>query len=76
MENTIVSKLMGKTVDEQLVLIDQLNDSSQSDDIESSINPHMTDEDLFNYLVKQDWGIMTMEEFEYLGTKAIKELFK
>lgn len=75
MENTIVSQLMGMTVDEQLAFIKQLNDSSQSDDMESLIELCMTDEDFFDYLVKQDKGIMTMEEFEYLGTKAINELF-
>jgi hypothetical protein len=75
MENTIVSKLMGMTVDEQLAFIDQLNDSSQSESIESSIKPYMTDDDLFDYLVKQDRGIMTMDEFEYLGKKVINELF-
>lgn len=75
MENTIVSQLMGMTVDEQLAFIKQLNDSSQSDDMESLIESCMTDEDFFDYLVKQDKGIMTMEEFEYLGTKAINELF-
>ena len=41
MENTIVSKLMGMTVDEQLAFIDQLNDSSQSESIEFSIKPYM-----------------------------------
>jgi hypothetical protein len=75
MENTIVSKLMGMTVDEQLAFIDQLNDSSQSESIESSIKPYMTDDDLFDYLVKQDRGIMTMDEFEYSGKKVINELF-
>ena len=76
MDNSVFNILKEMTVDEQLVYINQLNDSTQSDDIESSINPHMTDEDWFDYLVKHDKGIMTMEEFEYLGTKAIKELFQ
>ena len=63
------------TVDEQLAYISQLNDSSRTDDMESIIQSSMTDEDLFNYLVKQDKGIMTMDEFEELVTKAICELF-
>ena len=75
MENDVVRILKEMTVDEQLAFIEQLNASSQSDDIDSSINPQMTDEVFFDYLVKQDKGIMTMEEFEQLGTKAIKELF-
>jgi len=76
MENTIVSKLMGMTVDEQLAYINQLNESSQLDEIESLSTSCLTEEELFDYLVKQDKGVMTMEEFECLGTKAINELFK
>lgn len=75
MEKDVVSSLKEMTVDEQLAYISQLNDSSRTDDVESIIQSSMTDEDWFNYLVKQDKGIMTMDEFEELVTKAICELF-
>ena len=75
MEKDVVSSLKEITVDEQLTYISQLNDSSRTDDMESIIQSSMTDEDLFNYLVKQDKGIMTMDEFEELVTKTIRELF-
>ena len=75
MEKDVVSSLKEMTVDEQLTYISQQNDSSRTDDMESIIQSSMTDEDLFNYLVKQDKGIMTMDEFEELVTKTIRELF-
>ena len=75
MEKDVVSSLKEMTVDEQLTYISQQNDSSRTDDMESIIQSSMTDEDLFNYLVKQDKGIMTMDEFEELVTKTICELF-
>ena len=75
MEKDVVSSLKEMTVDEQLTYISQQNDSSRTDDMESIIQSSMTNEDLFNYLVKQDKGIMTMDEFEELVTKTICELF-
>ena len=69
------SVLENMTVDEQLEFIKMNNLISQLDDLKLNRESDMTDEQLFDYLIRQDKGVMTMEEFERLGTKAIQELF-
>jgi hypothetical protein len=44
---------------------------SESDDLPLHGESEMTDEQWIEYLIRQDKGVMTMEEFERLGTKAI-----
>ena len=73
--DNIANVLEKMTVDEQLEFIKMNNLVSQLDDLESNRESEMTDEQWLEYLIKQNKGFMTMEEFERLGTKAIQELF-
>ena len=77
MKKNIASILKSMTVDEQLDFIGKnlISECSQQEDIDLLNESNMTDEQWFKYLLKQDNGFMTMEEFERLGTKAIQELF-
>lgn len=77
MEKNIAKILENMTVDEQLDFIGKnlINEDSQQEDVELLNESNMTDEQWFKYLLRQDKGFMTMEEFERLGTKAIQELF-
>ena len=52
-----------------------LNEDLSTNNSELLNESNMTDEQCFKYLLRQDKGFMTMEEFERLGTKAIQELF-
>lgn len=73
--DNIANVLENMTVDEQLEFIKMNNLVSQLDDLESNRESEMTDEQWLEYLIKQNKGFMTMEEFERLGTKAIQVLF-
>ena len=73
--DNIANVLEKMTVDEQLEFIKMNNLVSQLDDLESNRESEMTDEQWLEYLIRQDKGVMTMKEFERLGTKAIQELF-
>lgn len=73
--DNIANVLDNMTVDEQLEFIKMNNLVSQLDDLEPNRESEMTDEQWLEYLIKQNKGFMTMEEFERLGTKAIQELF-
>ncbi len=73
--DNIANVLENMTVDEQLEFIKMNNLVSQLDDLEPNRESEMTDEQWLEYLIKQNKGFMTMEEFERLGTKAIQELF-
>ena len=73
--DNIANILENMTVDEQLEFIKVNNLVSQLDDLELNRESDMTDEQWYDYLIRQDKGVMTMEEFERLGTKAIQELF-
>ena len=73
--DNIANVLENMTVDEQLEFIKMNNLVSQLDDLEPNRESEMTDEQWIEYLIRQDKGVMTMEEFERLGTKAIQELF-
>lgn len=77
MEKNIANILENMSVDEQLDFIGKnlLNENFATNDSELLNESNMTDEQCFKYLLKQDKGFMTMEEFERLGTKAIQELF-
>lgn len=77
MEKNIVKILENMSVDEQLDFIGKnlLNEDLSTNDSELLNESNMTDEQCFKYLLRQDKGFMTMEEFERLGTKAIQELF-
>lgn len=77
MEKNVANLLENMTVDEQLDFIGKhlINEDSQQEDIELLNESNMTDEQWFKYLLKQDKGFMTMEEFERLGTKAIQPQF-
>ena len=71
--DSIANVLENMTIDEQLEFIKINNLVSQLDDLELNRESEMTDEQWL--LIRQDKGVMTMEEFERLGTKAIQELF-
>ena len=73
--DNIANVLENMTVDEQLEFIKMNNLVSQLDDLEPNRESEMTDEQWLEYLIKQNKGFITMEEFERLGTKAIQELF-
>ena len=73
--DNIANVLENMTVDEQLEFIKMNNLVSQLDDLEPNRESEMADEQWLEYLIKQNKGFMTMEEFERLGTKAIQELF-
>ena len=73
--DNIANVLENMTVDEQLEFIKMNNLVSQLDDLELNRESEMTDEQWLDYLIRQDKGVMTMEEVERLGTKAIQELF-
>jgi hypothetical protein len=73
--DNIANVLENMTVDEQLEFTKVNNLVSQLDDLELKRESEMTDEQWLDYLIRQDKGVMTMEEFERLGTKAIQELF-
>jgi hypothetical protein len=73
--DNIANVLEKMTVDEQLEFIKMNNLVSQLDDLEPNRESEMTDEQWLEYLIRQDKGVMTMKEFERLGTKAIQELF-
>ncbi len=77
MEKNIANILENMSVDEQLDFIGKnlLNENFATNDSELLNESNMTDEQCFKYLLRQDKGFMTMEEFERLGTKAIQELF-
>ena len=77
MEKSIANILENMSVDEQLDFIGKnlLNEDLSTNNSELLNESNMTDEQCFKYLLKQDKGFMTMEEFERLGTKAIQELF-
>jgi len=77
MENNIANILENMSVDEQLDFIGKnlLNEDLSTNDSELLNESNVTDEQCFKYLLRQDKGFMTMEEFERLGTKAIQELF-
>lgn len=77
MEKSIANILKNMSVDEQLDFIGKnlLNEDLSTNDSELLNESNMTDEQCFKYLLRQDKGFMTMEEFERLGTKAIQELF-
>mgnify|MGYP006935955004 CR=1 FL=1 len=77
MEKNIANILENMSVDEQLDFIGKnlLNEDLTTNDSELLNESNMTDEQCFKYLLRQDKGFMTMEEFERLGTKAIQELF-
>ena len=69
--DNIANILDNMTVDEQLYFIKVNYLVSQLDDLELNRESEMTDEQWIEYLIRQDKGVMTMEEFERLGTKAI-----
>lgn len=73
--DNIANVLENLTVDEQLEFMKMNNLISESDDLPLHGESEMTDEQWIEYLIRQDKGVMTMEEFERLGTKAIQELF-
>jgi len=73
--DSIANVMENMTVDEQLKFIKMNNLVSQLDDLKLNRESEMTDEQWLDYLIRQDMGVMTMEEFERLGTKAIQELF-
>ena len=73
--DNIANVLENLTVDEQLEFMKMNNLISESDDLPLHGESEMTDEQWIEYLIRQDKGVMTMEEFERLGTKAIYELF-
>ena len=73
--DNIANVLENLTVDEQLEFMKMNNLISESDDLPLHGESEMTDEQWIEYLIRQDKGVMTMEEFERLGTKAISELF-
>lgn len=73
--DNIANVLENLTVDEQLEFMKMNDLISESDDLPLHGESEMTDEQWFEYLIRQDKGVMTMEEFERLGTKAIQELF-
>ena len=73
--DNIANILDNMTVDEQLYFIKVNYLVSQLDDLELNRESEMTDEQWLDYLIRQDKGVMTMEEFERLGTNAIQELF-
>jgi hypothetical protein len=77
MEKSIANILENMSVDEQLDFIGKnlLNEDLSTNNSELLNESNMTDEQCFKYLLRQDKGFMTMEEFERLGTKAIQELF-
>ena len=77
MEKNIANILENMSVDEQLDFIGKnlLDENFATNDSELLNESNMTDEQCFKYLLRQDKGFMTMEEFERLGTKAIQELF-
>lgn len=77
MEKNIANILENMSVDEQLDFIGKnlLNEDLSTNDSELLNESNVTDEQCFKYLLRQDKGFMTMEEFERLGTKAIQELF-
>ena len=73
--DNIANVLENLTVDEQLEFMKMNDLISESDDLPLHGESEMTDEQWLEYLIKQNKGFMTMEEFERLGTKAIQELF-
>ena len=73
--DNIANVLENLTVDEQLEFMKMNDLISESDDLPLHGESEMTDEQWIEYLIRQDKGVMTMEEFERLGTKAIQELF-
>ena len=73
--DNIANVLENLTVDEQLEFMKMNDLISESDDLPLHGESEMTDEQWIEYLIRQDKGVMTMEEFERLGTKAISELF-
>lgn len=77
MKKNIAQILEKMSVDEQLNFIEKnaINEDWSTTDSTLLNESHMIDEQWFKYLLKQDKGFMTMEEFERLGTKAIQDLF-
>ena len=73
--DNIANVLENMTVDEQLEFIKKNDLISQLEDLEPNSESEMTDDQWFEYLIRQDKGYMTMNEFNRLGTKAIQELF-
>ena len=73
--DNIANVLENLTVDEQLEFMKMNDLISESDDLPLHGESEMTDEQWLDYLIQQDKGVMTMEEFERLGTNAIQELF-
>ena len=73
--DNIANILENMTVNEQMEFIKVNNLVSQLDDLELLRESDMTDDQWFDYLIRKDKGVMTMEEFERLGTKAIQALF-
>jgi hypothetical protein len=73
--DNIANVLENMTVDEQLEFIKKNDLISQLEDLEPNSESEMTDDQWFEYLIRQDKGFMTMNEFNRLGTKAIQELF-
>ena len=69
--DNIANVLENLTVDEQLEFMKMNDLISESDDLPLHGESEMTDEQWLDYLIQQDKGVMTMEEFERLGTKAI-----
>lgn len=69
--DNIANVLEYLTVDEQLEFMKMNDLISESDDLPLHGELEMTDEQWIEYLIRQDKGVMTMEEFERLGTKAI-----
>ena len=69
--DNIANVLENMTVDEQLEFMKMNDLISESDDLPLHGESEMTDEQWIEYLIRQDKGVMTMEEFERLGTKAI-----
>ncbi len=69
--DNIANVLENLTVDEQLEFMKMNDLISESDDLPLHGESEMTDEQWIEYLIRQDKGVMTMEEFERLGTKAI-----
>ena len=77
MKKNISNILENMSVDEQLDFIGKnlLSEDLAVNDSGLINESNVTDEQWLKYLIRQDKGFMTMEEFEHLGTKAIQELF-
>lgn len=73
--DNIAHVLENMKVDEQMNFIKTMNESTPLYHLDNENEAELSDEEWLEYLIRQDKGVMTMDEFEHLGTKAIQELF-